>query len=91
MNQPSNDMDNLSTLTMELEGVVCGIVLTENVARGTFKASVRTQAPYDASRLCAVFGGGGHARASGATLEGTADSVVQAMMQAAEEELRAHV
>lgn len=87
----NDDMDNLSTLTMELEGVVCGIVLTENVARGSFKASVRTQAPFDASRICANFGGGGHARAAGATLEGTADSVVQAMMQAAEKELNAHV
>lgn len=87
----NDDMDNLSTLTMELEGVVCGIVLTENVTRGSFKASVRTQAPYDASRICAKFGGGGHARAAGATLEGTAETVVQAMMQAAEEELNAHV
>ena len=87
----NDDMDNLSTLTMELEGVVCGIVLTENVARGTFKASARTQAPFDASRLCANFGGGGHARAAGATLTGTAEDVVQAMMQAAEEELKRHV
>ncbi len=87
----NDDMDNLSTLTMELEGVVCGMVLTENVTRGTFKASVRTQAPFDASRLCATFGGGGHARAAGATLEGTAEQVVQAMMQAAEEELKRHV
>lgn len=87
----NDDMDNLSTLTMEIEGVVCGIVLTENVTRGSFKASVRTQAPLDASRLCATFGGGGHARASGATLTGTAKSVVQAMMEAAEEELKRHV
>ena len=87
----NDDMDNLSTLTMELEGVVCGMVLTENITRGTFKASVRTQAPFDASRLCATFGGGGHARAAGATLEGTAEQVVQAMMQAAEEELKRHV
>lgn len=87
----NDDMDNLSTLTMELEGVICGMVLTENVTRGSFKASVRTQAPFDASRLCATFGGGGHARAAGATLTGTAESVVQAMMQAAEEELGRHV
>lgn len=87
----NDDMDNLSTLTMELEGVICGMVLTENVTRGSFKASVRTQAPFDASRLCATFGGGGHARAAGATLTGTAESVVQAMMQAAEKELKRHV
>lgn len=87
----NDDMDNLSTLTMELEGVVCGMVLTENLERGSFKASVRTQAPLDASRLCAAFGGGGHARASGATLRGTAECVVQAMMEAAEEELKRHV
>ena len=87
----NDDMDNLSTLTMELEGVVCGIVLTENVARGTFKISARTQAPYDASRLCANFGGGGHARAAGANFAGTAEEAVLAMMQAAEEELKRHV
>lgn len=87
----NDDMDNLSTLTMELEGVVCGIVLTENVDRGTYKGSVRTQPPYDASRICAVFGGGGHARAAGATLTGDPDRVVCELMAAAEEELKAHV
>lgn len=87
----NDDMDNLSTLTMELEGVVCGIVLTENVSRGSFKASVRTQAPFDASRICANFGGGGHARAAGATLSGEARQVVEQMMRAAEEELKRDV
>lgn len=88
----NDDLDNLSTLTMELEGVCCGIVLTENVQRGSYKASVRTQKPTDASRICAAFGGGGHARAAGATLEACdGEGAMRLLMEAAEQELEQHV
>jgi len=86
----NDDMENLATLTMQIENVMCGIVLTENKQGGSFKASVRTHAPLDASRICAVFGGGGHARAAGCTLEGDGESCCRRLMEAAEEQL-AHV
>ena len=67
-----DDLDNLSTLIMQLDGVECAILLQELPQRGEYKVSLRTQKPLNASSICAVFGGGGHARAAGCTVRGDA-------------------
>lgn len=82
-----DDLDNLSTLTMSLEGVDCGIILTQNRQDPAYKASVRTHRPADASRICQRFGGGGHPRAAGCTVELSAREACEALMAAAAEEL----
>lgn len=82
-----DDLDNLSTLTMSLEGVDCGIILTQNRGTLDYKVSVRTHKPADASRVCRCFGGGGHPRAAGCTLSGPAEEAMERLMQAAREEL----
>lgn len=68
-----DDLDNLSTLLMQLDGVNCAILLQELVQRGEYKVSVRTRKPFDASQVCAAFDGGGHPRAAGCTVRGDAD------------------
>ena len=65
-----DDLDNLASLIIALEGVTCAILATEDRGGETCKISVRTRAPMDGSALCARFGGGGHARAAGCTLPG---------------------
>ncbi len=82
-----DDLDNLSTLTMSLEGVECGIILTQNKQDKSYKASVRSHRPADASRICKGFNGGGHPRAAGCTLDMPGEQAVQALMAAAAEEL----
>ena len=82
-----DELDNLSTLTMGLEGVDCGIILTQNRRDGRYKVSVRTHKPADASRICQHFGGGGHPRAAGCTVDGPAEQAARRLMAAAEEEL----
>lgn len=82
-----DDLDNLSTLTMSLEGVDCGIILTQNRGDRRYKVSVRTHKPADASRICQRFGGGGHPRAAGCTVDGPAEQAAQRLMAAAGEEL----
>ena len=82
-----DDLDNLSTLTMQLEGVKCGIILTQNKKDKAYKASVRSHRPADASRICQNFGGGGHPRAAGCTLDMPAREACAALMAAAAEEL----
>ncbi len=64
-----DDLDNLSSLLMQIEGVSCGIFLTQTKDLSALKASVRTQRPVDAGAICANFGGGGHPRAAGCTLD----------------------
>lgn len=58
------ECDGIASLPRKIEGVKVGVTLRERVD-GTFKVSLRTYAPVDASAICAKMGGGGHARAAG--------------------------
>ena len=58
------ECDGIASLPRKIEGVKVGVTLRER-ADGTFKVSLRTYAPVDASAICAKMGGGGHARAAG--------------------------
>ncbi|MBR1811041.1 MAG: bifunctional oligoribonuclease/PAP phosphatase NrnA [Clostridia bacterium] len=59
----------LKGIPRQVEGVLVGVTLKED-ADGTYRASVRTNSPVDACRICAHFGGGGHKRASGCNVPG---------------------
>ena len=72
---------------MSLEGVKCGIILTQNKKDKAYKVSVRSHRPADASRICSNFGGGGHPRAAGCTVDMPAQEACRALMAAAAEEL----
>ena len=87
VNADMDDLDNLSSLLMQLEQVKVGALLTENVQRGTYKLSVRSRAPVNAAAICKKFDGGGHERASGGSVSGSREYCVSALMQAMTEEL----
>lgn len=61
-----DDMDNLSGFLRSIEGVKLCALLRES--DGGVKVSVRAVPGWDATAVCAPFGGGGHKGASGATL-----------------------
>jgi len=63
------EYDRISTLPLQIEGVVIGATLRE-MEDGSFKVSVRTSPSIDAARFCARMGGGGHPGAAGCRLEG---------------------
>jgi phosphoesterase RecJ-like protein len=48
---------------------------------GQIKASVRAADPYDAVELCATFGGGGHKRAAGCSLDGNIEDVKREVIE----------
>lgn len=75
------DMEGLSPLPRQIEGVWVGLTLRRK-ADGSYKVSVRTGAHADASAICALLGGGGHARAAGCTLGGSEDEAVAALLGA---------
>ncbi len=81
-----DDLDNLAALPRQIEGVRCAIVMTQ-VGENSYKASVRTDGTVDASALCARFGGGGHGRAAGCTLEGVGETCLARLTAAAQQEL----
>ena len=59
-----SELDRITSFTRKIKGVEIGITIKQ---RGPeeFKVSVRTGESRSAADICAVFGGGGHARAAG--------------------------
>ena len=75
------DIEELSALPALVEGTDCGVTLRE-LKDGRVKISLRTGPRVNATEVCALLGGGGHAAAAGATLHGTLSEVKQAVLQA---------
>ncbi len=61
-----DDLDNIAAFSRSIEGVEVAITLQERKPN-EIKASLRSSGDVNVSEICAVFGGGGHQRASGAT------------------------
>ena len=79
------DMDNISAFVGQVEGVKNGVTLKET-KDGHVKISLRTDpGDLNASAVCALLGGGGHAAASGAMMKGTMEAVRQAVIDAIEQ------
>lgn len=75
------DLEGLSPLPRQIEGVWVGITLRQK-ADGSYKISVRTGAHADAAAICGLLGGGGHARAAGCTLSGSDEQIVSCLREA---------
>jgi len=85
-----DDLDAISSLTRQVEGVKVGLTLTEH-GDGTARLSVRTTKEVDASEICRRFGGGGHKRAAGASIECGMDEARERVLEAAREVYHAAV
>jgi bifunctional oligoribonuclease and PAP phosphatase NrnA len=71
------DMDDgLPSYLMDIEGVAIAALFKEQ-ADGTTKVSLRAAEPYDAARMSAHFGGGGHVRAAGFSLALRVDAAIR--------------
>lgn len=78
------DIDDISAFVGQVEGVKTGVTLRE-LKPGVCKLSLRTDpGDLNASAVCALLGGGGHAAASGATIEGTMEEARKAVLAAIE-------
>lgn len=75
-----SECDAIASLPRQIEGVVIGATLREK-PDGSFKVSMRTHAPADASAICARMGGGGHIRAAGCQLEGPLENAKTVLMK----------
>lgn len=63
-----SDAEDLSALGGQIEGVDCAVTMRE-LRPDVWKLSVRTGARINATDVCRLLGGGGHAAAAGATVE----------------------
>lgn len=63
-----SDAEDLSSLGGQIEGVDCAVTMRE-LRPNVWKMSVRTGARVNATNVCRLLGGGGHAAAAGCTVE----------------------
>jgi len=62
-----NDLDGCSALPLQIEGVEVGATIVERGDRD-YKISMRSADLVNVSQICAQFGGGGHRKAAGCTI-----------------------
>ena len=63
------DMEDIAAFLGQIEGVETSVTIREQ-AGGSCKLSVRTSGGLNATKVCALLGGGGHAAAAGCTVPG---------------------
>ncbi|MGI5868141.1 MAG: DHH family phosphoesterase [Kiritimatiellia bacterium] len=71
------DSDNFVDVVRSVRGAVLSAFLRQVKPGAPIHISLRTKPPFDASEIAAAWGGGGHDRAAGATVEGTLDEVFE--------------
>ncbi len=74
-----NECDGIAAISRQIEGVLVGVTMRER-RDGTYKASVRTHNPVDASAICSRLGGGGHPNAAGCQLPGTREEATKLLI-----------
>ena len=78
------DLDDIANFVGQIEGV-CNAATLRELSPGRCKLSLRTDpAVLNANHVCALLGGGGHAAAAGATMEGTLQQAREAVLRAIE-------
>lgn len=90
------DMEAFGVSPKELDGVVNQLRVTKGVEvaiflyemkENTYKVSLRSNGLVNVSRVAACFGGGGHVRAAGATMEGTPETIIAGLIEEIQKEL----
>ena len=76
------DVDNISAFVGQVEGVRTGVTVRQ-MTPSRCKISLRTDpGDLNASRVCGLLGGGGHAAAAGASVDGSPEEARAAVMAA---------
>ena len=79
------DIDDISAFVGQIEGVKTGITVRQ-LKPGRCKISLRTEpGDLNTSKVCGLLGGGGHAAAAGATVDGSPEETRTAIMAAIRE------
>ncbi|MEG1777654.1 MAG: DHH family phosphoesterase [Angelakisella sp.] len=78
-NVDDSELDGLSALPRQIEGVWIGVTVREN--EGECRVSVRTTKEADSAAISAIFGGGGHLRAGGCTISGSVEQAKKRLVE----------
>lgn len=75
------DAEDIASLVGQTAGVETAVTIRE-LEGGECKLSVRTTGGLNATKVCALLGGGGHAAAAGCTVKGTPEEAARAILDA---------
>lgn len=82
VNAEEGDHEGLVDVGRDIEGVKVSIFIRQKEeGEDLYKISLRTDNDVNASDICMIFGGGGHPRAAGATLQGNIEQVKEKVMK----------
>lgn len=82
-------MRNFSCNPKQLDGIVNQLRVTKDIIvaaflyeneDGSYKVSLRANGDFNVAEVVSVFGGGGHVKAAGCTMEGEIDSILNRLM-----------
>lgn len=86
-NAAPHDLDGIVSQLRSTKGVECAIFMYQtNVCE--YKVSLRSNGKVDVAKVAAFFGGGGHVRAAGATMQGTFHDIVNNLSAQIEKQLK---
>ena len=77
----SNDLGGIVNQLRITKGVDVAIFLYEN-ENGTYKVSLRANGDFNVAEIACLFGGGGHIKAAGCTMEGHIEEIIQKLLEA---------
>jgi phosphoesterase RecJ-like protein len=84
-NAANSDLEGLVNYARNVEGVEVGL-LFKQIAENQYKISFRSSGKIDVAKVAKSLGGGGHHRASGATVQGTLAEILDRVFAAIEGE-----
>lgn len=82
-----SDLDGIVNQLRNTKGVDCAIFMYE-LETGQYKVSMRSNEKVNVSVIAQAFGGGGHVKAAGVTMNGTVLEVVESLSKLIEEQLK---
>ncbi len=80
------DLEGITAISRTVEGVVAGVTIKQT-GSDTYKASLRTYDPLNASQICKKLGGGGHKNAAAAILCGNLEDVKAKILDAIKQQM----
>ena len=86
-NADSHDLEGIVSQLRSTKGVECAICLYQTDTL-EYKVSLRSNGGVDVARVAAFFGGGGHVRAAGVTMQGTFYDIVNNLSLQIEKQLK---
>ncbi|MCI8471332.1 MAG: bifunctional oligoribonuclease/PAP phosphatase NrnA [Clostridia bacterium] len=80
-NAEPGDHEGLVNIGKDIEGVLVSIFIRQKEEEEAYKVSLRSEDGINVSDICLLFGGGGHARAAGALIQGNVQQVKEKLMK----------